>query len=354
MSVRIQAVDLVHRYASGGAPSLDGASIDATCGEMLTVVGPSGSGKSTLLAIIAGLEAPESGAVMFDGRDVTEAPPRDRAVGLVLQGASLFPHLSVAGNVAFGLAARGVAPADRAQAAAHWLSLVGLEGMGGRRARQLSGGQAQRVALARALAIEPDLLLLDEPLASLDDQVRRELQDVLRDLVARTGVTGIMVTHDLAEAMSMGSSTALLIDGSVIAQGPPEQIFRRPGTRRAAEFVGVSTFLTGRMREGCLETPAGPVRVAGAHGDDGLVTVAIRPEDVRLVAADEARPGDNVIPGTARASVFRGTHWDCTVNTALGPVTARSRATPPRPGETSGVRMNTVDLFPIQDDMTYP
>lgn len=351
MSVRVQVSGLVHRYVRGAPPSLDGASLDAAKGEMLTVVGPSGSGKSTLLAIIAGLEDAESGAVTFGGRDVTAVPPQDRAVGLVLQGASLFPHLSVAGNVAFGLAARGMAPADREKAANDWLSRVGLAGMGDRRARQLSGGQAQRVALARALAVEPDVLLLDEPLASLDEQVRRELQDVLRDLVQRTGVTGIMVTHDLAEAMSMGSSTALLIDGSVIAQGPPEQLFRRPGTRRAAAFVGVSTFLTGRMRAGCLETPAGAIRVADAQADAELVTVAIRPEDVRLATAGDVRPGDTVIPGTAGESVFRGTHWDCTVNTALGPVTAWTRVAPPRPGEASGIRMDAADLFPVMDDL---
>jgi ABC-type Fe3+/spermidine/putrescine transport system ATPase subunit len=351
MSVRVEVSGLVHRYARGGPPSLDGASLDARQGEMLTVVGPSGSGKSTLLAVIAGLEDPESGTVMFDGRDVTAAPPQDRAVGLVLQGASLFPHLSVAGNVAFGLAARGMAPAERARAAADWLSRVGLADMGARRARQLSGGQAQRVALVRALAVEPDVLLLDEPLASLDDQVRRELQDVLRHLVARTGVTGIMVTHDLAEAMSMGTSTALLIDGCVIAQGPPEQFFRRPATRRAAAFVGVSTFLTGRMQAGRVETPAGPIRIAGAHGDADLVTVAIRPEDVRLATADDARARDTVIPGVAGGSVFRGTHWDCTVDTALGPVTARTRVAPPMPGEASGIRMDAADLFPVADDL---
>ncbi len=350
MSVRVEVSGLVHRYARGGPPSLDGASLTAGKGEMLTVVGPSGSGKSTLLAIIAGLEDPESGTVMFGGRDVTAVPPQDRAVGLVLQGASLFPHLSVAGNVAFGLAARGMAPADRERAAGDWLSRVGLAGLGDRRARQLSGGQAQRVALVRALAVEPDVLLLDEPLASLDDQVRRELQDVLRDLVARTGVTGIMVTHDLAEAMSMGNSTALLIDGRVIAQGTPQQLFRRPATRRAASFVGVSTFLRGRMRAGCLETPAGAIPIAGAHADADLVTVAIRPEDVRLATTGDVRPGDTIIRGSAGASVFRGTHWDCTVDTALGPITAWTRVAPPRPGEASGVRLDATDLFPVVDD----
>lgn len=350
MSVRIEATDLVHRYERGGTPSLTGASLVAARGEMLTIVGPSGSGKSTLLAIIAGLEEPESGVVSFDGHDVTGVPAEDRSVGLVLQDASLFPHLSVEGNVAFGLAARGVAADERTRAAARWLSLVGLEGMQRRRARQLSGGQAQRVALVRALAVEPDVLLLDEPLASLDDQVRRELQDVLRDLVVRTGVTGVMVTHDLAEAMSMGTSTALLIGGSVITQGPPEQVFRRPATRRAAAFVGVSTFVTGRMRAGCVETPAGDVRVAGAGGGAGPVTVAIRPEDVRLADAGDARPDDNVIPGTVGVSVFRGTHWDCTVDTALGPVVARTHARPPRPRETAEIRMNAHDLFPVQDD----
>jgi ABC-type Fe3+/spermidine/putrescine transport system ATPase subunit len=350
MSVRIEASDLVHRYARGGTPSLDGASLVAARGEMLTIVGPSGSGKSTLLAIIAGLEEPESGVVSFDGRDITDVPAEDRAVGLVLQGASLFPHLSVAGNVAFGLAAKGVKADDRARAAARWLSLVGLGGMESRRARQLSGGQAQRVALVRALAVEPDVLLLDEPLASLDDQVRRELQDVLRDLVARTGVTGIMVTHDLAEAMSLGTSTAILVDGSVIAQGAPEQVFRRPATRRAAAFVGVSTFFTGRLRAGCLETAAGPVRIAAAGGDADPVTVAIRPEDVRLADAGDTRAGDNLIPGTVGVSVFRGTHWDCTVDTALGPVLARTHVRPPRPGETARIRMNAHDLFPVEED----
>lgn len=352
MSVQIAVTDVVHRYDPGGAPALDGASLTATRGEMLTILGPSGSGKSTLLAIIAGLQQPDSGTVSFDGRDVTATPPQDRAAGLVLQGASLFPHLSVAGNVAFGLAARGVAAADRERVAAQWLSRVGLDGMGERRARQLSGGQAQRVALVRALAIEPEVLLLDEPLANLDEQVRRELQHVLRDLVARTGVTGIMVTHDVAEAMSMGSSTALLVDGSVIAQGAPERVFRRPATRRVAEFVGISTFITGSSRDGAIETACGPLPVSTGLPASGPVTIAIRPEHVRLAGRhDSARPGDAVIPGTAGTPVFRGTHWDCPVDTPLGPITARSDARPPAAGDACQLLMSGADLFPVEDDL---
>lgn len=320
MSVTVAVTDLSYAYRTDGPIVLREVSLEVPAGSLTTVLGPSGSGKSTLLALLAGVESPHTGDIRFDGESVLSASAQDRRVALVLQQPYLFPYLTVGENVAFGLAARGVARRARVAEADRWLSRVGLDGMAGRRPRELSGGEQQRVALVRALATNPRLLLLDEPLASLDPDVRSTLQAMLRSIVTETGVTTVMVTHDLTEAMSLGDRTAVLDGGGLVAEGPSEALFRRPPTRRAAQLVGVGTFIEGVATRGSLMTPAGTLAVDDLDRVDGTTTIAIRPEHVRL-----APPGQpNTVRGRVVECTFRGEHWDVVVDTTVGRIRARS------------------------------
>lgn len=341
MSVDLEVRGVDHRYGRGGPPVLRDVSLLVAAGTVTTVLGPSGSGKSTLLSVVAGLEVPTAGDVRIDGASVLGVPPAQRGIALVLQQPHLFPHMSVGENVTFGLAARGVPRATRAAEAARWLAMVELEGMAGRRPRELSGGEQQRVALVRALAARPRLLLLDEPLASLDPPVRAGLQGLLGRLISETGVTAMMVTHDRAEAMLMGTRTALLIDGRLAAHGPPPDLFRRPPTREAAIFMGVTTFIEGTVRAGRLLTAAGPLRV-DALPAAGEVTVAIRPEHVVLGSREDV----NRIDGIVVACAFHGEHWDCVIDTPLGAIRGRLDR-PAAPGEPITLSLPPAHLFPI-------
>ncbi len=344
MSVPVEIVGVAHRYTPRGPVVIHDLSLEVRAGGLTTILGPSGSGKSTLLGLVAGIESPTAGDILFDGASIVAVPSATRGVALVLQQPHLFPYMSVGDNVTFGLAARGVRRATRTAEAERWLAAVGLDGMAGRRPRELSGGEQQRVALIRALATEPRVLLLDEPLASLDPQVRGALQTLLRELVTETGVTTLMVTHDLSEAMSMGERTALLLTGNLIADEVSEVLFNRPPNRDAAEFVGISTFITGEVVDGDLQTPAGPLAVDGLVANGRPALVAIRPEHVRLVDVD----GPNVIAGHAGPSTFRGEYWDVQVETHLGALRARSQE-PTHEGATCLVVLPGNRLFPIAD-----
>ena len=318
MSVQVELREVTFGYRRGG-PVLTDVCLTVAAGQVTTVLGASGSGKSTLLALVAGIERPWSGDVIFDDHTVVHLPPAARDIALVLQQPYLFPNLSVGENVAFGLGARGVARATRRVEAAQWLARVGLDGMASRRPRELSGGEQQRVALVRALATRPRVLLLDEPLASLDPSIRSELQAVLRAIIAETGVTTIMVTHDLSEAMAMGTRTALLALGNLVAEGPSQQLFERPRSRAAATLIGFSTFLDGTVRNGYLATEAGTFAVTDTD-PPGPATYAIRPEHIRLGAAG----GLNTLSGAVTVCTYRGEHWEIQLDTPAGPVTTRS------------------------------
>ena len=341
MSVDLDIRGVDHRYGRGGPPVLRDVSLRVAAGTVTTILGPSGGGKSTLLSVVAGLETPTGGDVQIDGESVPRVPPARRGIALVLQQPHLFPHMSVGENVTFGLAARGVDRATRTAEAARWLEMVELGGMADRRPRELSGGEQQRVALVRALASEPRLLLLDEPLASLDPLVRAGLQTLLGRLIAETGVTAVMVTHDRTEAMLLGDHTALLIDGRLAAHGPPQDLFRRPPTREAARFMGVTTFIDGTVQEGRLLTAAGPL-VVDALPTAGEMTVAIRPEHVVLGAAGDT----NRIDGVVAACAFHGEFWDCVVDTPLGAIRARGDR-PRASGEPVTLGLPPAHLFPL-------
>jgi len=273
----------------GKVAALNDVSLDVREGEFLFLLGPSGCGKTTLLRIIAGLEEPSAGQVIQAGVDVTRLPPSRRDFGIVFQSYALFPNLTVAQNIAYGLESRRLPRAQVAARVREMVRLVGLEDYEMRYPAQLSGGQQQRVALARALAISPGLLLLDEPLSALDARVRARLRLEVAALQRRLGVTTIMVTHDQEEALTMADRIVVMEGGRIVQIGAPREVYRAPATPFVADFVGLMNFLPGVVVAGrvaqvqcggaLLHTPAS----AASLPSGSRVTVAIRPEDVRIL-----------------------------------------------------------------------
>ncbi|PWJ82273.1 putative spermidine/putrescine transport system ATP-binding protein [Pseudaminobacter salicylatoxidans] len=299
-------------------------------GEFISLLGPSGCGKTTTLRCIAGFERPDSGRILFGDRDVTRALPEHRDIGMVFQSYALFPHMTVAENLAFGLEARKVAPAERKRRIAEVLSMVRLQGYEARFPRELSGGQQQRVALARALVIEPSVLLLDEPLANLDATLRDEMRFFIRDLQQRVGITSIYVTHDQSEAMVM-SDKIVVMNGGVISQfGSPRDIYERPASQTVAGFIGRSNTIAGTITETLgadsykVETSCGTI---GTHGPSGLargadVRVMIRPENIRTgrhgEAADAPASDENILGGSVVSATYQGNATQLQVRMASG------------------------------------
>lgn len=284
---------------------LDALDLDIAPGEFVSLLGPSGCGKTTALRILAGLETSDSGEVRFAGQDVSQVPVNHRDIGMVFQSYSLFPHLRVLDNVAYGLRRRKVAKAEALRRAAESLQMVGLTEFGERFPHQLSGGQQQRVALARALVTEPRVLLLDEPLSALDAKVRVQLRDEIRRIQLRLGITTVFVTHDQEEALAVSDRVAVMGHGGIEQIGSPEELYLRPATTTVAEFVGLSSKVPGVARDGAVTvlghqlTPREPIA-------DGPVEVYLRPEDLRLVG--NADPGfDATVVETSFLGSFRRT-----------------------------------------------
>src|SRR4051794_27850510 len=242
------------RKRFGDVAAVDGVDIEIARGEFFTLLGPSGSGKTTCLRMIAGFERPDEGSIELGGTDVTRLPPGERDVNTVFQDYALFPHMGVAGNVAYGLKVRGVAKQERGERVDEALALVRLEGFGDRRPSQLSGGQRQRVALARALVNRPQVLLLDEPLGALDLKLRQQLQVELKRIQSDVGITFVYVTHDQDEALTMSDRIAVMDGGRVLQVGSPRDVYEEPRSRFVAGFVGVSNLL-----ELPVESPSGGV-----------------------------------------------------------------------------------------------
>jgi putative spermidine/putrescine transport system ATP-binding protein len=298
------------RRVFGKTVALDGLDLTIEPGQFVALLGPSGCGKTTALRCVAGFERPDSGAVLVDGKDITDVPANKRDAGMVFQSYSLFPNLNARDNVAFGLRVRGVPTATRRAKADELLELVGLPGHADRYPHQLSGGQQQRVALARALALEPRVLLLDEPLSALDAKVRVALREEIRRLQLGLGITTIFVTHDQEEALSIADRVAVLRDGRLEQAGPPAEVYDRPATPFVAEFVGTMNHLPGRLAGDGKVTVLGqtlPVDGTAPTGPD--VTVLIRPEAIQVTLAapdpgpDSARsPGPGPGPRTGAGS----------------------------------------------------
>jgi putative spermidine/putrescine transport system ATP-binding protein len=275
------------RRAFGATHALDGLSLTIHPGELVALLGPSGCGKTTALRVLAGFESVDTGEVLVDGSDVTRVPPQRRDMGMVFQSYSLFPNMTALDNVAFGLRMRKLPADERRRKAAGHLDMVGLGERGAQYPHQLSGGQQQRVALARALAIEPRVLLLDEPLSALDAQVRLQLREQIRVLQSRLGTTTLFVTHDQEEALSMADRVCVMRDGRIEQVAAPDELYRRPATPFVAEFVGTMNRIPGHV-EGSHATVLGRTVAArnvepGMHGQ--RVDVLVRPEDLALEAA---------------------------------------------------------------------
>ncbi len=289
MSVAIRLERCAKTFANG-ARALEPIDLSIVAGETLVLLGPSGCGKTTTLRIIAGLEEPDSGGnVFFDDKDVTRTPVEKRSVGIVFQSYALFPHLDVAGNVAYGLRIRGESRERLRSRVNEMLALVRLTELADRKIDQLSGGQKQRVALARAIAISPRVLLLDEPLAALDAKLREHLRAEIRDLLRRVGITAIYVTHDQAEAMTLGDRIAVMNAGRIEQIGTPLEIYRMPKTQFVAEFVGN----VNRLPDGTLVRPEDVLIAANGAGEmhGKLRSIAFLGDRLRLVVDGCAEDG---------------------------------------------------------------
>ncbi len=290
-----------HRF--GPHRALRDIRLSVAAGEYVVLLGPSGCGKTTLLSVLGGFLRPEGGRVLIGGRDVTALPPARRPTTTVFQDYALFPHMTLLDNVGFGLRMAGMGRRERRGRAERMLALVGLAGQGAKRPHEVSGGQRQRVALARALAVEPDVLLLDEPLGALDLKLRRAMQDELKAIQGQVGTTFVHVTHDQEEAMALADRIVVMNRGRIEDEGPPDRVYRRPATLFAAAFMGEMNRIPARPGPAGLETPLGPVPLAPPHGAERLV-LCLRPEAVRTA------PGPwDLGPARVRGAAFLGTHW---------------------------------------------
>jgi spermidine/putrescine ABC transporter ATP-binding subunit len=304
--------------------AVDEISLSIQSGQFLTLLGPSGCGKSTTLRIIAGLHQPSAGRVLIDGRDVTGLGSAKRNIGMVFQSLALFPHMTAAENVAFGLKMRKVAAAEKTERVRRMLDIVRLGHLGDRYPAQLSGGQQQRVALARALVIEPSILILDEPFAALDRKLRDAMQVELRQITGDFGITSLFVTHDQDEALTLSDLIAVMNQGRVEQFGTPGEIFRKPATRFVADFMGVTNFFDGHMIAAAGATSQ--VQAAGmifdAPSSPGLdvgtnVSVAIRPTGIKLF---HGKPADTAAAaGLVRQATYHGSVCSYAVELDGGP-----------------------------------
>jgi ABC-type Fe3+/spermidine/putrescine transport system ATPase subunit len=298
---RVRLAGLTKTYPGAAAPALDRLDLDVPGGELTALLGPSGCGKTTTMKMIAGLLAPTSGDIAFDGRSILRDRPEDRGVVMVFQNHLLFPTMSVADNVGFGLRMRKVPKAEIAARVAEMLALVRLPDLGSRRPSELSGGQQQRVALARALIVKPKVLLLDEPLSNLDAHLRIEMRDLIRGIQKTMGITTIFVTHDQEEAVVLADRVALILNGRLRQYDVPDAFYRRPADAEVAAFFGSRNLVPGVSAGGVFDSALGRLRLAeGARTGPGLLTV--RPEAVRIgpapVNAVEARVTDRLYLGT--------------------------------------------------------
>ena len=299
----------VQKMFPGGTVAVEDFNLDAVRGEFVSFLGPSGCGKTTTLRMIAGFEKPTAGTIVVDGTDITYRAPNQRNVGMVFQSYALFPNMSVADNIGFGLKVRKRPKSEITKRVGELLELIHLEGRGDRFPWQMSGGQQQRVALARALAIQPQVLLLDEPLSALDAKIRIVLRKEIRAIQRQLGITTVYVTHDQEEALSLSDRVVVMSDGRIEQIGTPSEIYNFPSTAFVASFVGTLNLVTA----GVVDAAAGRLSIDGQQvktskavtdaGADGRVTLAVRPEGIQL---GEGAPGENQLHGTVEDINFLG------------------------------------------------
>jgi len=318
------------RKTYGQVVALENFNLSVEKGEFISLLGPSGCGKTTTLQMIAGFTEPTSGRIVLSGRDLVSVPPAKRGLGIVFQSYALFPHLTAAENVSFGLEMRGVDRASRDERVREALAMVGLKGYEDRYPRRMSGGQQQRVAVARALVIRPEILLLDEPLSNLDAKMREEMQSELLSIQRRLGTTTILVTHDQQEAMALSNRVVVMSKGRIEQIATPVEAYNNPASSFVASFLGKTNTLSGEIRGGTLSVGDYRAAIAGA---DGAVTVTLRPEKMRFDA--------NGLRGTVTARVFQGNCWSYQVQTAQGEVLVlRQNDGQPLPVEGDAVFLN--------------
>ena len=300
LSVRIQ--DAVKRY--GDFYAVNHITLSINGGEFFTLLGPSGCGKTTLLRMIAGFNEIDGGKIFFGDRCINDIPPHRRNTGMVFQNYAIFPHLSVADNVAYGLRARDAGAAEQKERTAEALALMQIENLADRMPSQLSGGQQQRVALARAIVIRPDVLLMDEPLSNLDAKLRLMMRTNIRRIQKELGITTIYVTHDQEEALAISDRIAVMQAGTVMQLGTPREIYTHPANTFVADFIGTSNFLTGKAEAESFDV-LGTLSFSGglSSGYQGALKISVRPEDVGLVS-----PESSALRGTVRRVTYLGTN----------------------------------------------
>ena len=309
-AVEVRMEGLSRHY--GAIVALDRLDLTLQPGELIALLGPSGCGKTTTLRLLAGLEDADSGHITVGGKDITHVSAAKRDMGMVFQAYSLFPHMTVRQNVAFGLRLRRIDAAKRDKRALEMLDLVGLSTQADRYPNQLSGGQQQRVALARALAIEPQVLLLDEPLSALDAKVRAQLRDEIRRIQLEVGITTLFVTHDQEEALAIADRVGVMREGHLEQLAPPIEVYSRPATSFVAEFVGLSNRMSGMVRGGDVTVRGCTLPLVERDTPDGEVVALVRPEAVTL--ASHASPESGPLVGTVIAVTFLGATSRVTVD----------------------------------------
>jgi spermidine/putrescine transport system ATP-binding protein len=345
--------------AFGAFRALDDVSLDIAAGEFIVLLGPSGCGKTTLLSILGGFIEPTSGTIAINGRDMTHVSPAKRPTTTMFQDYALFPHMCLRDNVGFGLRMRGMGKAERYEKAFSYLDLVGLRTSSAKKPHELSGGQRQRVALARALAVDPDVLLLDEPLGALDLKLRRQMQDELKAIQKRVGTTFVHVTHDQEEAMAIADRIVVMNKGRIEDVGTPASIYMRPRSLFSAGFMGEANFLPARVRgaagnEAEVETALGRVAlptaafVSGVPAAGSDVTLCVRPEHFRSAAAEV--PTVSLGRGRITGSAFFGTHHRCHVAAGDTMLTAHLPQTDnPEAGAELDLRLKADSIVVLQD-----
>jgi spermidine/putrescine ABC transporter ATP-binding subunit len=311
MTAALQIANVVKRF--GTVVAVDDVSLDIAGNEFFALLGASGSGKTTLLRMLAGFEAPSSGQILLDGKDVSHVPPNKRPVNLMFQSYALFPHMTVRANIAYGLEMERMPRGEVIRKTDDILDVIQLTPYADRKPDQLSGGQKQRVALARALVKRPRVLLLDEPLGALDKKLRGAMQLELKRLQHEVGITFVMVTHDQEEALVMADRIAILKDGKLLQCGTPREVYEHPNNRFAADFIGVMNFFPGRSVKGGMRLPDGTLITSETDLPPGDGLAAVRPERIGL------RSGENTMQGTVRALAYHGLDLQLHVETHLSP-----------------------------------